>query len=295
MLEITSGRTLEAIKGVHKSTRYQELLASLQQRKADSGELQLERTTSDPGDGAPDDIPKDLTPAPPEQSVEWVGKVRDAIYTTSVCQVALAFMPSTLVFQQMRPGPCSTRNMPGGYHPWLDPVRGHLDGGYGLDYQCAQRGQDLSLLIHACSDFSKHQGSAVPETSFPVPGRWNLPQYLWLCRSSTGLACSTRDRDMMIEDCQPKGLLTGPWLPHYSGGCDQGYQRDVRWGPGPAGRTLIDLKSIRHEEVAAHFNVWLLAGYPPAPLRQGETVLIAKEAGAESPKKYCSITISEYS
>ena len=63
--------------------------------------------------------------------------------------------------------------------------------------------------------------------------------------------------------------------------------------PGPDGRTLNDLKAIRREEVAAHFNVWLLAGYPPAPLRRGETVLIAKEAGAESPEKHRPITISD--
>ena len=46
--------------------------------------------------------------------------------------------------------------------------------------------------------------------------------------------------------------------------------------PGPDGRTLNDLKAIRREELATHFNVWLLAGYPPAALRLGETVLTAK-------------------
>ena len=63
--------------------------------------------------------------------------------------------------------------------------------------------------------------------------------------------------------------------------------------PGPDGRTLNDLKAIWREEVAAHFNVWLPAGYPPTPLRRGEIVLIAKEAGAESPTKHRLITISD--
>ena len=63
--------------------------------------------------------------------------------------------------------------------------------------------------------------------------------------------------------------------------------------PGPDGRTLNDLKALRREEVVAHFNVWLLAGYPPAPLRRAETVLIAKEAGTESPEKHRTITISD--
>ena len=54
--------------------------------------------------------------------------------------------------------------------------------------------------------------------------------------------------------------------------------------PGPDGRTLNDLKALRREEVAAHFNLWLLAGYPPDQLRRGETVLIAKEADADTPR-----------
>ena len=52
-------------------------------------------------------------------------------------------------------------------------------------------------------------------------------------------------------------------------------------------------KELRREEVAAHFNLWLLAGYPPTPLRRGETVLIAKEAGANTPEKHRPITISD--
>ena len=36
--------------------------------------------------------------------------------------------------------------------------------------------------------------------------------------------------------------------------------------PGPDGRIPIDLKPLRCQEVAAHLNVWLLAGYPPAAL-----------------------------
>ena len=38
--------------------------------------------------------------------------------------------------------------------------------------------------------------------------------------------------------------------------------------PGPDRRSPSDLKQLRREEVAAHFNVWLLAGFPPAPLRR---------------------------
>ena len=87
-------------------------------------------------------------------------------YTTSVCQMALTFKPSTLVNLLHKPGTCSTRSMPGGHHHWQDPTGGHPDHnlgppGYGLVNQCAQQGQDVRLLMHARSDFSKHQGSAV--------------------------------------------------------------------------------------------------------------------------------------
>lgn len=62
-----------------KSKQNQELLASLEQQEADSSEL-IERNTSCPNEGAPANIPDDSIPAPPEQSVECVGQVRDAIY-----------------------------------------------------------------------------------------------------------------------------------------------------------------------------------------------------------------------
>ena len=61
--------------------------------------------------------------------------------------------------------------------------------------------------------------------------------------------------------------------------------------PGLDRRALNDLKRLRRDEVAAHFNVWLLAGYPPSPLHCGETVLITKEPGATSPEKHHPSTI----
>jgi len=51
LVEVTPGRTLEAIKGVRKRARYQELLADLQP-EADSREL-LECTTPGPSSGVP--------------------------------------------------------------------------------------------------------------------------------------------------------------------------------------------------------------------------------------------------
>ena len=87
LVQITPGRTLEGIKGVRKSTRYRELLASLEQQEADSSELQLERTSSDPGEGAPDDIADDTLQ--PLQIRLLSGRDRSGTpYTTSACQMA---------------------------------------------------------------------------------------------------------------------------------------------------------------------------------------------------------------
>ena len=83
LVRITPGRTLEAIKGVHKSTKYRELLASLEQQEADGSEF-VERNSSDPAEGAPDDILEDPIQAPPDPSMEWAGQVRDAILNLGV-------------------------------------------------------------------------------------------------------------------------------------------------------------------------------------------------------------------
>ena len=125
--------------------------------------------------------------------------------------------------------------------------------------------------------------------SFPVPGRSNLPQYRWLHKNRTGVAYFNRHPCMTIADLHQKGRLSGTWsIPSPS----------RKWptpdgAPGPDRRSLSGLKRLWREEVAAHFNVWLLAGYPPVPLRRGETVLIAKEQGATSPEKQRPITLSD--
>ena len=63
--------------------------------------------------------------------------------------------------------------------------------------------------------------------------------------------------------------------------------------PGPDGRKLRDVKALPPEQLAAHFNLWLLAGYLPSALRQGETVLLPKEEGAGASGKFRPLTISD--
>ena len=121
LVEITPGQTLEAIKGVCKNEH---------------------RPT--PAKGLQMTFP--MIPLQPLQIRLLSGRDRSGTpYTTSACQMASTLMPSALVNLQHKPGPCSTRNMTGGYHHWQDPTGGHLDGdlgppGYGLDNQGGQRG-----------------------------------------------------------------------------------------------------------------------------------------------------------
>ena len=46
--------------------------------------------------------------------------------------------------------------------------------------------------------------------------------------------------------------------------------------PGPDGRKLTDVKAISADELAGHFNLWLLAGCLPGRLCRGQTVLLPK-------------------
>ena len=46
--------------------------------------------------------------------------------------------------------------------------------------------------------------------------------------------------------------------------------------PGPDGRKLANVKAISADELAGHFNLWLLAGCLPVRLRRGQTVLLPK-------------------
>ena len=120
LARITPGRTLEAIKGVRKSTKYRELLASLEQQEAEGSEF-VERNPSDPAEGAPDDIPEDPIQAPPDPSVEWAGQVRNAIYHLGV--------PDGIDLDAISPGNPNddTRAMlDAEYAWWLPPLAGSV-------------------------------------------------------------------------------------------------------------------------------------------------------------------------
>ena len=62
---------------------------------------------------------------------------------------------------------------------------------------------------------------------------------------------------------------------------------------GPDGRRLSDVKALSADELAGHFNLWLLPGCLLGRLRRGQTVLLPKCAEAEDPAKYQPITMSD--
>ena len=62
--------------------------------------------------------------------------------------------------------------------------------------------------------------------------------------------------------------------------------------PGPDGRKLKDVRAIPHDQLSAHFNLWLLSGYLLSTLREGETVLLPKVSGTGAPNEFRPIMIS---
>ena len=116
LVQITPGRTLKSIKGVHKSKRYQELLASLQ-READSIEL-LECIPA-PDPGAPNVIPDSPISGDPVANVDRAVEVRDTIYQLGI--------PDGIDLDAIVPGipTTHTREMiDEEYAWWLPPLAG---------------------------------------------------------------------------------------------------------------------------------------------------------------------------
>jgi hypothetical protein len=63
--------------------------------------------------------------------------------------------------------------------------------------------------------------------------------------------------------------------------------------PGPDGVTLAQVKTIDVKMLTGHFNLWLLAGHPPAAFYEGITVLIPKTITATKPEEYRPITMGQ--
>ena len=67
-------------------------------------------------------------------------------------------------------------------------------------------------------------------------------------------------------------------------GCREGPEED---------EGLCDVKAISADELAGHFNLWLLTGYLPSQLLRGQTVLLLKCEGAGDLAKYRPIMMSD--
>ena len=173
LAQITPDRTLKAIKEVRKSTRYHELLASLQP-EAQSGEP-IEREMVGPDQGSPA-FPDDTIPDPSPN--QWAVEVGAAIEQLGG--------PDDIDIDAINPGLANnhTRDMlDAEYARWLPPLAGpnrrppRRTGAPRV--RRAQCGRGVGLPTSERSDLSDYQGSAACTTSFPVLGRSNLPQYLY--------------------------------------------------------------------------------------------------------------------
>ena len=293
LVQITPGRTLEATKGVRKSTRYHELLASLQP-EAQSSEL-IERETVGPDQGSPNDTLDDTTPDPSPN--QWAVEVRATIEQLGV--------PNGINIDAITPGLPNnhTREMlDAEYARWLPPLAGpnrRPPGSTGAPR--VRTGQpESSVRARRRTSYARTQRSfklsrrrcahnvlsgTWEEQPFPVPMATQEPYW-------RGVFQHASEHDN--REPPPKGPvewdLVNPITITEVTTAIKGMSDGAPW---PDRRSLSDFKRVRREEVAAHFNVWLLAGYPPAPLRRGETVLIAKEQGATSPEKHRPITLSD--
>ena len=181
------------------------------------------------------------------------------------------------------------RNMPGGFLPWQDKIQqGHLaerlgPPGYGLDYHHAMRERLFTRSRKRCAR-TVLSGTWEEEPS-PVPMALQEPYWRGVFQQPSITDHRTPPPKGPKQWSLVAAITVGDVTRAFKGMSDG--------APGPDGRSLNDLKGMSSEEVAAHFNLWLLAGYPPASLRRAETVLIAKEAGVPSPDKHRPITISD--
>ena len=254
---------------------------------------------SGPDDGALADIPEDPTPAPPEKSVEWAGQVQNAIYDLGV--------PDGIDLDAISPGNPNddTRAMlDAEYARWLPPLAGSerqrppgqrpgaprvRTGQLGRSARAKRRAaysrtQRLFKISRKRCARNVLSGTWEEEPS-PVPMALQEPYWRGVFQTMSS---------HVYRRPPPKGPVEWSLVaPITVEDVTRAIKGMSDGAPGPDGRTLNDLKRLRREEVAAHYNLWLLAGYPPDRIRRGRTVLIPKETGADSPQKHRPITISD--
>ena len=93
---------------------------------------------------------------------------------------------------------------------------------------------------------------------------------------------------------QPVGLPKWELMaPITAGGVDRSLNGMKDGALGPDGRKLKDVRAIPTNQLAAHFNLWLLSGYLPSILGGAETVLLPKVLGAGAPNEFHPIVISD--
>ena len=71
-----------------------------------------------------------------------------------------------------------------------------------------------------------------------------------------------------------------------------GKRKMKKGAPGPDMQRKADISRLKDQEVADHFNLWMLAQYQPSALHDARTILIPKIPKPREPAKFRPITIA---
>ena len=104
------------------------------------------------------------------------------------------------------------------------------------------------------------------------------------------------ERASVPDDRCPQPVGPPKWelmAPITAGDVDRSLNEMKDGALGPDGRKLKDVRAIPTNQLAAHFNLWLLSGYLPSILRGGDTMLLPKVSGASALNEFHPIMISD--
>ena len=111
-----------------------------------------------------------------------------------------------------------------------------------------------------------------------ISGAWRdrQPHFLWICKNHSGERCSNIHCIAKIGPSITWELLD----PISSDEVAKALSTMKDCTPGPDSRKPKDVRALPPNQLVAHYDLWLLPGYLPSALRQGETILLPKEEGA---------------
>lgn len=318
LVEKGAGRSLDAFKGVRKSEKYKELVQSLQRVTAgtnpidnpDEAEL-LERTTFSPPrehaepmpepmpETAPEPMLEPMPETPPEpmpeattepMPVDWSTPLIDAIEDLGVQLDGINIRTIT----PGEPTPETRQQIDAEYTRWV-PTRPRTESRFRPQQPLPVRPRQRRRALYARTQRS-FKNSRKRCASNILSGEWRTEPNPLTLDEQEPFWREIFQRPSVVDDRQPQPVGPIQWgilSPITTYEVTESLSGMTDGAPGPDGWTLTDVKALPSDELAAHYNLWLLAGYQPAALRRGETVLIPKQLGTRDPAKHRPITIAD--